>query len=135
MDLNSAKDRTVCVFGLRYVGYPLADALSRHLRTIGCSLRRINPRDVDRMLEKVPAICNRKPFIVDVTGCRRVLYRTLWSVLVVLRWEQRANYASLIEMTTNCEWESQLGNVPLTKPDLIRSAFGRRKLLLRRAAR
>ena len=32
---GTLKDTTVCVVGLGYVGYPLADAFSRHLRTIG----------------------------------------------------------------------------------------------------
>ncbi|MFY9404992.1 MAG: nucleotide sugar dehydrogenase, partial [Candidatus Methanoculleus thermohydrogenotrophicum] len=35
---ESLKDTTVCVVGLGYVGYPLADAFSRHLRTIGYDL-------------------------------------------------------------------------------------------------
>jgi len=29
------KDKTVCVVGLGYVGLPLADAFSKHLKTIG----------------------------------------------------------------------------------------------------
>jgi UDP-N-acetyl-D-galactosamine dehydrogenase len=32
---DSLKNRTVCVIGLGYVGYPLAEAFSRHLKTIG----------------------------------------------------------------------------------------------------
>ncbi len=35
---GSAKGITVCVVGLGYVGYPLADAFSRHLTTIGYDL-------------------------------------------------------------------------------------------------
>ncbi len=35
---GSLKDTTVCVVGLGYVGYPLADAFSRHLNTIGYDL-------------------------------------------------------------------------------------------------
>jgi UDP-N-acetyl-D-galactosamine dehydrogenase len=35
---GSLKDTTVCVVGLGYVGYPLADAFSRHLTTIGYDL-------------------------------------------------------------------------------------------------
>ncbi|KDE54384.1 nucleotide sugar dehydrogenase [Methanoculleus sp. MH98A] len=35
---KSVKNTTVCVVGLGYVGYPLADAFSRHLKTIGYDL-------------------------------------------------------------------------------------------------
>ncbi len=35
MVCQSVTDRTVCVVGLGYVGYPLAEAFSSHLRTIG----------------------------------------------------------------------------------------------------
>ena len=31
----SMKDKTVCVIGLGYVGLPLAEAFSKHLKTIG----------------------------------------------------------------------------------------------------
>ena len=31
-------DKTVCVVGLGYVGLPLAEAFSRHLKTIGYDL-------------------------------------------------------------------------------------------------
>jgi len=29
------KDKTVCIIGLGYVGLPLAEAFSKHLKTIG----------------------------------------------------------------------------------------------------
>jgi UDP-N-acetyl-D-galactosamine dehydrogenase len=35
MDNEVLNDTTVCVVGLGYVGYPLADAFSKHVRTIG----------------------------------------------------------------------------------------------------
>jgi UDP-N-acetyl-D-galactosamine dehydrogenase len=35
---GALKDTTVCVVGLGYVGYPLADAFSRHVKTIGYDL-------------------------------------------------------------------------------------------------
>lgn len=35
MNHTITQDTTVCVVGLGYVGYPLADAFSRHLKTIG----------------------------------------------------------------------------------------------------
>ena len=38
------KDKTVCVVGLGYVGQPLAEAFSSHLRTIGFD---INQNKVD----------------------------------------------------------------------------------------
>jgi len=40
------KDKTVCVVGLGYVGQPLAEAFSRHLRTIGFD---INQKKVDQI--------------------------------------------------------------------------------------
>jgi UDP-N-acetyl-D-galactosamine dehydrogenase len=43
-------DKTVCIVGLGYVGLPLAEAFSRHLRTIGY---RRDQRKVDE-LNKTP---------------------------------------------------------------------------------
>jgi len=43
---GSLKDTIVCVVGLGYVGYPLADAFSRHLRTIGYDL---DAKKIDRI--------------------------------------------------------------------------------------
>ena len=40
------KDKTVCVVGLGYVGQPLAEAFSKHLRTIGFD---INQKKVDQI--------------------------------------------------------------------------------------
>jgi len=40
------KDKTVCVVGLGYVGLPLAEAFSRHLRTIGYDL---DAKKIDRI--------------------------------------------------------------------------------------
>jgi UDPglucose 6-dehydrogenase/UDP-N-acetyl-D-galactosamine dehydrogenase len=39
-------DKTVCVVGLGYVGLPLAEAFSRHMRTIGY---RRNQKAVDKL--------------------------------------------------------------------------------------
>ncbi len=52
---ESVKTTTVCVVGLGYVGYPLADAFSRHLKTIGYDLdakkiARINAEPGNRVL-------------------------------------------------------------------------------------
>ncbi len=43
---GSLNDTSVCVVGLGYVGYPLADAFSRHLRTIGYDL---DAKKIDRI--------------------------------------------------------------------------------------
>jgi UDP-N-acetyl-D-galactosamine dehydrogenase len=39
-------DKTVCFVGLGYVGLPLTEAFSKHLRTIGC---RRNQKAVDEL--------------------------------------------------------------------------------------
>ena len=43
---GALQNTTVCVVGLGYVGYPLADAFSRHLRTIGYDL---DAKKIDRI--------------------------------------------------------------------------------------
>ncbi len=43
---ESIKNKTVCVVGLGYVGLPLAEAFSRHLRTIGY---RRNQKAIDEL--------------------------------------------------------------------------------------
>ncbi len=52
---RSLKDTTVCVVGLGYVGYPLANAFARHLRTIGYDVNaekiaRINDEPGNRVI-------------------------------------------------------------------------------------
>jgi len=51
MDSKSVRNVTVCVIGLGYVGFPLAEAFSRHVKTIGF--------DIDT--EKIQAITNSNP--------------------------------------------------------------------------
>ena len=43
---GTLKDTTVCVVGLGYVGYPLANAFARHLRTIGYD---VNAEKIERI--------------------------------------------------------------------------------------
>ncbi len=43
---GALQNTTVCVVGLGYVGYPLADAFARHVRTIGYDL---DARKIDRI--------------------------------------------------------------------------------------
>lgn len=136
MDQISTENRTICAFGLRYVGYPLVNALSQYLRIIICSLRWIEPGDVNRMVEKVPVTTyNRKLFIASTVGCGVGLHHMLWNILLILNRGWQVNYASLIEMTANSEWMSRRESVVLTKPDPFRSDFERSKLLSGGAAR
>jgi len=46
------KDKTVCVVGLGYVGQPLAEAFSSHLRTIGFDFGRAVRIDNSRLCRK-----------------------------------------------------------------------------------
>ena len=50
------KDKTVCVVGLRYVGLPLAEAFSKHLKTIGfdidnAKIRNLNNHNNEQNIE------------------------------------------------------------------------------------
>lgn len=52
MESKSVRNATVCVIGLGHVGFPLAEAFSRHVKTIGF--------DIDT--EKIQLITNSNPF-------------------------------------------------------------------------
>ena len=68
---GSVNDTTVCVVGLGYVGYPLADAFSRHLKTIGYDLdatkiARINAEPGNRVLATTDPAAIREADVVIV---------------------------------------------------------------------
>jgi len=47
MSSRKIQDKTVCIIGLGYVGLPLAEAFSKHLRTIGY---RRNQKKIDKKI-------------------------------------------------------------------------------------
>jgi UDPglucose 6-dehydrogenase/UDP-N-acetyl-D-galactosamine dehydrogenase len=59
---KSMKHKTVCIVGLGYVGLPLAEAFSKHLKTIGF--------DVDN--EKITLLNNDKENIEFTTDSSRI---------------------------------------------------------------
>ena len=135
MDQISAKNRIINAFSLKYIGYSLANVLSRYLRITIYSLRWIEPGDVSRMLEKMPATYTRKSLTTSTTGDKETLDRVLWNALLIVNWEWQINHASFIELTANTEWVDRQANAVLTKPDPFRSDPERRRLLSGRTAR
>jgi len=51
----AVKDATVCVVGLGYVGYPLADAFSRHVETIGFEIDSRKVEEIKKSGSKIQA--------------------------------------------------------------------------------
>lgn len=51
----AVKDATVCVVGLGYVGYPLADAFSRHIETIGFEIDSRKVEEIKKSGSKIQA--------------------------------------------------------------------------------
>lgn len=135
MDQISAKNRIINAFSLKYIGYSLANVLSRYLRITICSLRWIEPGDVSRMLEKMPATYTRKSLTTSTTGDKETLDRVLWNALLIVNREWQINYASFIERTANTEWVDRQANAVPTEPDPFRSDPERRRLLSGRTAR
>jgi UDP-N-acetyl-D-galactosamine dehydrogenase len=65
------KDKTVCVVGLGYVGLPLAEAFSRHLRTIGYDLdtkkiARINAEPDNKVIATTDPTIIREAYVVII---------------------------------------------------------------------
>jgi UDP-N-acetyl-D-mannosaminuronate dehydrogenase len=46
--LKTMKDKTVCIVGLGYVGLPLAEAFSQHLRVIGFDVDRTKIEELNK---------------------------------------------------------------------------------------
>jgi UDP-N-acetyl-D-galactosamine dehydrogenase len=68
---GTLKDTIVCVVGLGYVGYPLADAFSRHLRTIGydinaAKIARINEEPGNRVIATTDPAMIREADVVII---------------------------------------------------------------------
>jgi len=135
LDQISAKNRIINAFSLKYIGYSLANVLSRYLRITIYSLRWIEPGDVSRMLEKMPATYTRKSLTTSTTGDKETLDHVLWNALLIVNREWQINYASLIELTANTEWVDRQANAVPTEPDPFRSDPERRRLLSGRTAR
>ncbi len=135
MDQISAKNRIINAFSLKYIGYSLANVLSRYLRITIYSLRWIEPGDVSRMLEKMPATYTRKSLTTSTTGDKETLDHVLWNALLIVNREWQINYASFIERTANTEWVDRQANAVPTEPDPFRSDPERRRLLSGRTAR
>ena len=135
MNQISAKNRIINAFSLKYIGYSLANVLSRYLRITIYSLRWIEPGDVSRMLEKMPATYTRKSLTTSTTGDKETLDHVLWNALLIVNREWQINYASFIERTANTEWVDRQANAVPTEPDPFRSDPERRRLLSGRTAR
>ncbi len=71
MDNEVLNDTTVCVVGLGYVGYPLADAFSKHVRTIGFDVdedkvARINATPKNTIIATTDPTMIRKADVVTI---------------------------------------------------------------------
>ncbi len=68
---RSLKDTTVCVVGLGYVGYPLANAFARHLKTIGYDVNaekiaRINDEPGNKVIATTDPVLIREADVVII---------------------------------------------------------------------
>lgn len=59
------KDKTVCVVGLGYVGLPLAEAFSKHLKTIGFEVNQNKVAEINRNNNNGNLICTTDPSLIE----------------------------------------------------------------------
>ncbi|NQE45467.1 UDP-N-acetyl-D-mannosamine dehydrogenase [ANME-1 cluster archaeon GoMg2] len=57
------KNKTVCVVGLGYVGLPLAEAFSKHLKTIGFDIDRAKIQKINENNNDNP-LCSSDPSLI-----------------------------------------------------------------------